>query len=130
MTRPECLLKGIVEWRRGERERFVYRAGRTEPYRIEPLPAPVHYGCLPAYFNPADQAEVDAVWLGNQDRQVDEWVEAQVTGLLHLNDQDHKVVFGPLDEAGVLLSWFGPQRGARLQSAEAALTWLSGLPRT
>ncbi len=122
-------LRGVVEWQRGKRERFIYRSGEVVAYRLEALPAPVHYGCLPDFFNPADGAEVDAVWLG-QERQVGAWVEAHVTGLLHLSDLDHKVVFGPLDELDLLLKWFGPERGAQLQSAACALDWLSTLPRS
>ena len=35
-------------------QRFIWRGGRTEPYRTEARPAPVNYGCLPALWNPAD----------------------------------------------------------------------------
>ncbi|MFC5847696.1 inorganic pyrophosphatase [Deinococcus petrolearius] len=128
-------LEGVVEWTAGTRERLIWRSGRLEPYRTEPWPAPVNYGCLPGIHNPADAAEVDAVWLGaplptgTRPRGVP-------TGLLHLADGDHKVVFGavggPVTEgmgAAALLAWFPPERGARLLGAAEAAAWLASLDR-
>ncbi|GAA5512059.1 hypothetical protein Dcar01_00773 [Deinococcus carri] len=124
--------EGVVEWTRGTLERFVWRGGEVVPYRTEPWPAPVNYGCLPGILNPADGAEVDAVWLG-EPRPVGERVRATPAGLLHLADGDHKVVFGPLEEHHggdllALLAWFPPERGARLEGAQAAEDWLASLP--
>lgn len=119
---------GVVEWTAGTRERFVWRSGGLVPLRAEPYRAPVNYGCLPGVWNPADDAEADAVWLGKP-RAAGDQITDVPTGLLHLLDGDHKVVFGPLDEgAEALLAWFPANRGARLQDAEAAQHWLSGLP--
>ncbi len=120
---PPRILLGIVEWSLGERERHVWRGDRLAFYRTEPLPAPVNYGCLPGTHNPADEAEIDAVWLG-PGRPAGEWIE---TGLLHLADGDHKVVFGELQQAAPLLSWFPPDRGAQLLAPEVAWIWLAEL---
>ncbi|EYB68341.1 hypothetical protein DEIPH_ctg025orf0218 [Deinococcus phoenicis] len=122
---------GVVEWTRGTLERFVWRGDAAVPYRTEPWPAPVNYGCLPGTLNPADGAEVDAVWLGAA-LAVGTRVSAVPSGLLHLADGDHKVVFGPLEDHHggdllALLAWFPPERGARLAGAEAAATWLASL---
>lgn len=119
---------GVVEWSAGTAERFVWQPGGLTPLRREPLPAPVNYGCLPGVWNPADDAEADAVWLGPP-RAVGERVMAAPSGLLHLQDGDHKVIFGDL-AGGVqaLLAWFAPERGARVLGPEAAQTWLLGLP--
>ncbi|WP_135227507.1 inorganic diphosphatase [Deinococcus fonticola] len=119
--------QGVVEWTAGTAQRFIWRGGRTEPYRTEARPAPVNYGCLPALWNPADHAEVDAVWLG-EPRPVGTLVQATPSGLLHLQDGDHKVVFGPLEDAQALLDWFPAERGARLLAPADALAWLESLP--
>ena len=123
---PPGYFRGVVEWTAGTTERFVWRGGQIQPYRREPLAAPVNYGCLPGLLNPADHAEVDAVWLG-QARPVGTVVEAPPTGLLHLADGDHKVIFGELGGAAPLLSWFPPQRQAQLLGHAAALAWLATL---
>lgn len=118
---------GIVEWQAGTRERFIWREGKLEPYRTDARPAPVNYGCLLGTLNPADGAEVDAVWLGAP-LKVGTEVSAEPTGLLHLADGDHKVIFGDLSEVAHLLAWFPPERGAQVQSAQAAQDWLESLP--
>jgi len=123
---PATDVLGIVEWRLGERSRYVWRGEALAFYRTEPLPAPVNYGCLPGTLNPADGAEIDAVWLGAA-RPVGEWVRATPSGLLHLDDSDHKLVFGDVALAGLLLAWFPPGRGARLLGAADARTWLEAL---
>lgn len=120
------MLQGIVEWRLGESERHVWRGDALAYYRREPLPAPVNYGCLPGTLNPVDAAEIDAVWLGAA-RDLGEWVEAAPSGLLHLTDGDHKLIFGDLEGAGPLLDWFPPERGARLLGAAEAWDWLEAL---
>ncbi|MFC4425915.1 inorganic pyrophosphatase [Deinococcus navajonensis] len=119
---------GVVEWSAGTVERFVWQSGSVRPLRREPQPAPVNYGCLPGIWNPADDAEADAVWLGPP-RTVGEQVRDTPTGLLYLQDGDHKVIFGNLDQgAGALLDWFPPERGARLLGPQEAQAWLLGLP--
>ena len=127
------LYAGVVEWRRGETGRWVWRAGAGEsggelvPYRTEPWPAPVNYGCLPALHNPADAAEVDAVWLG-EPLAVGTRLSGTPNGLLWLADGDHKVVFGDnAEDSAALLAWFPPERGARLLGPAAALEWLESL---
>ena len=127
--------RGVVEWSRGSCERLVWRedpgqqgTGRLEPYRTEPWAAPVNYGCLPGLHNPADNAEVDAVWLGEPLPTGTEPIGVP-SGVLWLADGDHKVIFGEATEpeVGRLLAWFPPERGAQLRSAAEALTWLRGL---
>ncbi|MFC6590704.1 inorganic pyrophosphatase [Deinococcus lacus] len=120
------LYRGVVEWTLGERERFIWRGRGVVFYRTEPEAAPVNYGCLPALLNPADQAEVDAVWLGPA-LPVGQEVTAAPSGLLWLADGDHKVIFGSLENADVLLGWFPPERGARLLDDRAAEDWLAAL---
>lgn len=124
---------GVVEWTAGTHERFIWRGGVLEPLRTEARPAPVNYGCLPGTLNPADNAEVDAVWLGPP-RPVGEEVTAAPAGLLHLLDGDHKVIFSdaPLNLEALtgLLSWFPPDRGAVVQPAAAAWAWLTHLEKT
>ena len=122
MSRP--VLRGVVEWRLGDSRRFIWRDGAIHFYREETRPAPVNYGCLPGTLNPADGAEVDAVWLGPP-REVGEEVDAEPTGLLWLADGDHKVVFGDTAQAAALLAWFPPDRGARLLGVDEAVEWLS-----
>ncbi|THF69437.1 inorganic pyrophosphatase [Deinococcus sp. Arct2-2] len=116
-----------MEWSAGTRERLIWRGDTLQPYRTEPVPAPVNYGCLPGTFNPADAAEVDAVWLGVP-LAVGTQITARPTGLLHLADGDHKVVFGELeDEVKALLAWFPAHRGATLLGPQQAQEWLESL---
>lgn len=125
---------GVIEWTAGTRERFIWRAGQLEPLRTEAWDAPVNYGCVPGTWNPADDAEVDAVWLGGP-LPVGTRCTLAPAGLLHLHDGDHKVIFdarptapdAPLDGAAVqaLLNWFPPDRGARLLPAHEAAAWLA-----
>lgn len=126
-------VEGVVEWTAGTRDRLIWRGDRLEPYRQEPWPAPVNYGCLPGTHNPADAAEVDAVWLG-EPLPAGTRLRAVPTGLLSLADGDHKVVFGRVDGSGpdglgaaALLAWFPPERGARLLGAAEAWAWLASL---
>ena len=123
----------MVEWTAGTCGRFVWQGGRVVPLRTEPHPAPVNYGCLPGTLNPADDAEIDAVWLGPA-LQVGTVLAAAPLGLLWLLDGDHKVIFaaglGAEAHAGMqarLLAWFPPERGARLHSAAEAQAWLDSL---
>lgn len=131
--------EGVIEWTAGTRERFIWRAGQLEPLRTESWDAPVNYGCVPGTLNPADDAEVDAVWLGGP-LPVGTRLTLAPAGLLHLHDGDHKVIFdarvpapdSPLAGAAVqaLLDWFPPERGARLLSAGEAAAWLAGVGLT
>ncbi|GAA0500363.1 inorganic diphosphatase [Deinococcus depolymerans] len=121
---------GVVEWSAGTRERFVWRGQTLEPLRTERWAAPVNYGCLPGTLNPADDAEVDAVWLGGP-LPVGTHLTLRPAGLLHLLDGDHKVIFSAApdrvpDPAAVqaLLDWFPPERGARLLGPDEAAAWL------
>lgn len=120
------LWTGVVEWSAGQTERFIWRGGEVVPYRREPLPAPVNYGCLPGTYNPADKAEVDAVWLGPA-LNVGTRPQAAPTGLLWLADGDHKVIFDLSDgqaDLAALLAWFPAERGAKVLSAAEARAWL------
>ena len=119
---------GVVEWSAGSHERLVWHAekGTLNPYRTEALPAPVNYGCLPGTLNPADDAEIDAVWLGPP-LPVGTEVCARPTALLWLTDGDHKVIFGELAGLQALLDWFPPERGAQVQGAAEAQAWLRAL---
>lgn len=118
---------GVVEWSAGSRERLIWRGETVKPYRTEPVPAPVNYGCLPGTLNPADAAEVDAVWLGVP-LAAGTQITARPTGLLHLADGDHKVIFGDLEDGfRALLAWFPAGRGARLLGPEQAQEWLDSL---
>lgn len=123
------LFEGVIEWTAGTKERFIWQGGQLQPYRTEPVPAPVNYGCLPGLMNPADHAEVDAVWLGAP-QPVGTFIEATSTGLLHLADGDHKVIFGDLSQCAALLDWFPPERGARLLDVQEAVKWLESLSET
>ncbi|SMB92873.1 inorganic pyrophosphatase [Deinococcus hopiensis] len=134
----EGAIEGIVEWTRGTLERFRWvgaeEGGEVVPYRTEPWPSPVNYGCLPGRLNPADGSEVDGVWLGTP-LAVGQRVTAEPKGLLQLADGDHKVIFGDLNghhraDLLALLAWFPPERGAQLLGARAAADWLASLPNS
>lgn len=116
---------GVVEWVRGSRERFIYKGGEVVFYRQEPEAAPVHYGCLPQTLNPVDGVEVDAIWLQPEATLGERRCEAH-TGLLHLADGDHKVLFGTLSQEALdrLLPWFAG-RGAQVLGPEAAEDFVS-----
>ena len=116
----------LVEWQKGTRKRFRYEGGQVVFYREDPRPAPCNYGCIPALINPADDAEVDVIWLDDP-LEVGWTGPIEITGLLHLDDQDHKVLTGNLQNIQPILDWFPPERGAQVLSRQAALEWLSGL---
>lgn len=119
--------EGVVEWSKGSCERFIWQAdaGTLTPYRQEPWPAPVNYGCIPGTLNPADDAEVDAVWLG-ESLGIGTRLSLTPSALLWLADSDHKVIFGTVSEQDLtpLLAWFGPERGARVLGPQEAAEFL------
>lgn len=119
-------LVALVEWQKGTRKRFRYEDGQVVFYREDPRPAPCNYGCIPGLINPADHAEVDVIWL-DVPLEVGWKGPIDVSGLLHLADQDHKVLTGDLKNIQPVLDWFPPERGAQVLSRQAALDWLSGL---
>ncbi|WP_457632780.1 ADP-ribosylglycohydrolase [Oceanithermus desulfurans] len=122
----------VIEWPKGSRERWEWKGGafvRT----LEGLAAPVNYGFLPGIVNPADGEEVDAVVLGPPLR-ARARSTARLTGLVRLADGDHKLVFTPdggryPEDEAALLAGFEPERGAHLESADAAARWLAELTR-
>lgn len=134
MTDPEnptpgqTTWEGVVEWTAGTRERFIWRGtlpgGELQPYRTEPQAAPVNYGCLPGTWNPADAAEIDAVWLGDP-LPLGTRTRLTPTGILWLADGDHKIIFGDLAGSAALLNWFPAGRRAQLSSAAEAQVWLA-----
>lgn len=122
-------VRALVEWERGAHERHVLRAGELAFLRRERQAAPVSYGCLPGVLNPADGAEVDAVFPG--DAALGTLGVFVVFGMLWLPDGDHKLLLGEgkmaQDAAAAALAWFPPERGAELRSAAEALAWLGTL---
>ncbi len=143
---------GVVEWSAGSHERYIWQAGTLQPLRKEKTVAPVNYGCLPALYNPADSAEVDAIWLGPP-LTVGRQITDRPIGLLHLADGDHKVIFAApipnnlvlnelvlnelvLNELvlselepqfAALLAWFSAERQATILGQREAEAWLASL---
>ncbi|GEM45014.1 inorganic pyrophosphatase [Deinococcus cellulosilyticus] len=121
---PEVV--ALVEWEKGTRKRFRFEGGQVVFYREDARPAPCNYGCIPALMNPADGAEVDVIWL-DEPLPVGWAGPIEISGLLHLIDQDHKVLTGDLRNIQPVLDWFPPERGAQLRSRQHALDWLKSL---
>lgn len=126
-------LEMVVEWTIGTRERYDWKGGvlvARQPWGWE-LP-PVNYGCIPRYFNPADQAELDAIWCDPTPVAPGVWLEGEVLGMVWVNDFDHKILLGQpgdlekLDRVG-LEAWF-VGRDARITAAEEALAFIASLP--
>ena len=123
-------LTAVIEWPKGSRERWEWREGRFVRKTMD-LPAPVNYGFLPGFTNPADGEEVDVVVLGRA-LPAKSRIEAPLAAMLWLDDGDHKLVLN-LDEGehhsdkAALLAWFEPERRARLEDASAAAGWLKEL---
>lgn len=124
-------VRALVEWERGDHERHVLRAGGLAFLRREPEAAPVSYGCLPGVLNPADGAEVDAVFPGGE--ALGTVAVFAVCGMLWLPDGDHKLLLGTGEPAhgaaAAALAWFPPERGARVRPAAEAHAWLGTLER-
>jgi inorganic pyrophosphatase len=122
----------VVEWTIGSRERYDWRDGALvarQPWGWEL--SPVNYGCIPGYFNPADRAELDAIWCDPVPIALGVWLEGEVLGMVWLSDLDHKILLGrpgdleKLDRAG-LEAWF-VGREARIAAAEEALAIIASL---
>lgn len=125
-------VRALVEWQRGAHERHALQGGELAFLRREAEAAPVSYGCLPGVPNPADGAEVDAVFPG--DEALGFAGVFAVAGMLWLPDGDHKLLLGERADlarsAAPALAWFPPERGARLRPAAEALAWLGTLERS
>ncbi|GGJ19324.1 inorganic pyrophosphatase [Deinococcus roseus] len=118
--------EALVEWEKGTTTRYRYEEGQVVFYREDPRAAPCNYGCIPGLMNPADDAEVDVIWLDGP-LPVGWKGSIEVSGLLFLLDQDHKVLTGDLRHVQPVLDWFPSERGARVLPAEEALHWLNAL---
>ncbi len=125
-------LEMIVEWSLGSLERFWWDGERLRPHPPPAQAAPVNYGLVPAYFNPADQDYLDAIWASLEPIPVGQRRVGQVLGLLYLADGDHKAILGPtggleqLDWAG-LWAWFAG-REVRLLDQAQAMAFIRRLP--
>jgi inorganic pyrophosphatase len=128
----------VVEWMLGTRERFDWKNGVLIPQvRGWPLEwglPPVNYGCIPGYWNPNDDAEIDAITANPVPLAVGTKLTGNVLGMIWTNDIDHKIILGEpgdlerLDRAG-LEAWF-VGRDARFMGEEDALEFIRSLPRT
>lgn len=125
----------IVEWTGGSLERHDWKNGVLIP-RDPPWPAewglpPVNYGCIPGYLNPADGAELDAIWADPAPVAVGTRLEGTVLGMIWVNDLDHKMILGdslerlPLE---ALNEWF-TGREPRMTGRAEALDFIASLPR-
>jgi len=105
----------VVEWSLGSPLRFDWDGHKLVP-RNPRWPSewglpPVNYGLIPGYFNPADEAELDALWAGREPIAAGTWLEGEVLGMIWVADQDHKIILGEpshlpnLDFQG-LWAWF------------------------
>ncbi len=87
----------VVEWSKGSLERYDWGSEKLVP-RNPPWPAewgatPVNYGMVPGIFNPADRAEVDALWPG-EIISPGTRLQGQLLGMVWLSDGDHKLILG------------------------------------
>ncbi len=127
-------LKMVVEWSRGSLDRFDFKKGVLVP-RDPPWPPqwgvpPVNYGCIPEYFNPNDQGQLDSIWADPIPIAVGTWLEGQVLGMIRVNDLDHKIILGESLEKlpiGELEAWF-EGRDMRISSTQEALDFIATLP--
>jgi hypothetical protein len=93
----------------------------------------VNYGQIPGYFNPADKAELDAIWASREPIEVGTWLEGAVLGMIWLPDGDHKIILGEPDhlqnlDLDGLWAWF-ECRGPRLVAPQEATIFIRSLPR-
>ncbi|WP_233498203.1 hypothetical protein [Meiothermus sp. QL-1] len=127
----------IVEWSLGSPQRFHWDGQKLVPHDPPWQPGwglpPVNYGLVPEYHNPADNAELDAVWAGQVAIPAGTVLTGEVLGMVWLEDGDHKLILGEpaqpweMDLEG-LLAWFAG-RGPRLASKEEAVGFVQSLPR-
>jgi inorganic pyrophosphatase len=110
----------LVEWSLGTAERYSWDGERLvpkePPWRPEWGLAPVNYGLIPGYHNPADHDTLDAIWAGREPVPVGSWLEGEVLGMIWVSDLD----------LGVLWQWFR-KRQPRLASAEEAEAFVRSL---
>jgi inorganic pyrophosphatase len=128
----------VVEWTLGTRERFDWKDGILVPQsRVWPLEwglPPVNYGCVPGYWNPNDDAELDAITANPEPLKVGTKLTGDVLGMVWTNDIDHKIILGEpgdlerLDRVA-LEAWF-VGRDVQLTDAEEALEFIRSLPCT
>ncbi|GIW35053.1 hypothetical protein [Meiothermus sp.] len=128
-------LEMIVEWSLGSPLRFDWDGQRlvprNPPWRAEWGLPPVNYGQIPGYFNPADQAALDAIWASREPVAVGRRLQGSVLGMIWLPDGDHKIILGEphnlqnLDMDG-LWAWF-QGREPRLAEAEEAIAFVRSL---
>ncbi|MCS7068772.1 hypothetical protein [Meiothermus sp.] len=129
-------LSMLVEWSLGSPMRYDWDGQklvpRDPPWRAEWGLPPVNYGQIPGYFNPADQAALDAIWASRQPIPAGSWLLGEVLGMVWLQDGDHKIILGEpsqltnLDLAG-LWAWF-EGRGPRLAGPAEAIAFVRSLP--
>ncbi|MCS7058402.1 MAG: hypothetical protein NZ849_11165 [Meiothermus sp.] len=128
-------LQMVVEWSLGSPERFHWDGARLVPHQPPWRPEwglpPVNYGLVPGYLNPADGAELDAIWASREPIAAGSWLLGQVLGMVWLQDGDHKVILGEpgglgeIDWAG-LWPWLKGRR-PRLAGAEEAIDFIRSL---
>jgi inorganic pyrophosphatase len=124
----------IVEWAVGTRERYDWVKGELIPRpRWEWELPPVNYGCIPGYSNPADQAELDAIWADPKPIPPGTRLEGHLLGMIWVADGDHKILLGELGDLEKLNrtgleEWF-KGREPRFAPAEEALEFIRTLPR-
>ncbi|WP_337867600.1 inorganic diphosphatase [Meiothermus sp.] len=128
-------LEMIVEWSLGSPRRFEWDGQKLVPYDPPWQPAwglpPVNYGLIPEYFNPADQAALDAIWASREPVAAGTRLEGEVLGMVWVKDGDHKIILGQpgsleaLDHAG-LYTWF-VGRQPRFTTAEEAIQFILSL---
>ncbi len=91
----------------------------------------MNYGLIPEYFNPADQAALDAMWARREPVAVGTWLEGEVLGMVWVKDGDHKIILRQpgsletLDYEG-LHKWFAG-REPRFATAEEAIQFILSL---
>jgi inorganic pyrophosphatase len=128
-------LEMIVEWSLGSPLRFDWDGQRLVPFNPPWQPErglpPVNYGQIPHYFNPADQAALDAIWASQEPVAVGTRLEGEVLGMVWVKDGDHKIILGQpgsletLDYEG-LYTWFAG-REPRFTTAEEAIHFILSL---
>lgn len=117
----------LIEWPKGEFERWRHENGELVFHRREPWAALFNYGCLPGTHNSADGDEIDAIVLGPP-LPLSDLRPRTLVGMVWLNCGDHKLVFSeeePSDEEkAAVLGWFESDRNPVWKKAEFAAEWL------